>query len=97
VRRRAAASTPWSACVLPEPLPKLARALARRLPATSYNADMNAKRPMLALAAVLAATVITGGAAIAGLAHRPAPQAAPVAVVQQHAPAPAQSWDEGGD
>jgi len=52
---------------------------------------------MLALAAVLAATVITGGAAIAGLAHRPAPAAAPVAVVQQHAPAPAQSWDEGGD
>ena len=59
---------------------------------------MNAKRPMLALAAVLAATVITGGAAVAGLAHRPAPPAAPVAVVQQHAPAPAtQSWDEGGD
>jgi hypothetical protein len=59
---------------------------------------MNAKRPMLALAAVLAATVITGGAAIAGLAHRPAPPAAPVAVVQQHAPTPVvQSWDEGGD
>jgi hypothetical protein len=58
---------------------------------------MNAKRPMLALAAVLAATVITGGAAIAGLAHRPAPPAASVAVVQ-HAPAPAtHSWDEGGD
>jgi hypothetical protein len=58
---------------------------------------MNAKRPMLALAAVLAATVITGGAAIAGLAHRPAPAPAPVTVVQ-HAPAPAaQSWDEGGD
>ena len=52
---------------------------------------------MLALAAVLAATVLTGGAAIAGLVHRPAPPAAPVAVVQ-HAPAPAaQSWDEGGD
>lgn len=58
---------------------------------------MNAKRPILALSAVLAATVITGGAAIAGLAHRPAPPATPVAVVQ-HAPAPAsQSWDEGGD
>ena len=88
----------WSGCVLPEPLPKLARALARRLPAKSYNAGMNAKRPMLALAAVLAATVITGGAAIAGLAHRPAPPAAaPATVVQQQAPAPAQSWDEGGD
>jgi hypothetical protein len=59
---------------------------------------MNAKRPMLALAAVLAATVLTGGAAIAGLVHKPAPPAAPVAVVQ-HAPAPAApSWsDEGGD
>ena len=97
MRRPPAESTPWSGCVLPEPLPKLARALSRRLPATSYNAGMNTKRPMLALAAVLAATVITGGAAIAGLAHRPAPAAAPAAVVQQHAPAPAQSWDEGGD
>ena len=58
---------------------------------------MNAKRPMLALAAVLAATVLTGGAAIAGLVHKPAPPAAPVAVVQ-HAPAPAApSWEEGGD
>jgi hypothetical protein len=52
---------------------------------------------MLMLAAALAATVLTGGAAIAGLVHRPAPAAAPAAVVQQ-APAPAaQSWDEGGD
>jgi hypothetical protein len=58
---------------------------------------MNAKRPMLALAAVLAATVLTGGAAIAGLVHKPPPPAAPVAVVQ-HAPAPAaQSWEEEGD
>jgi hypothetical protein len=58
---------------------------------------MNAKKPMLALAAVLAATVLTGGAAIAGLVHRPAPAAAPVAVVQQ-APAPAaQPWSEEGD
>ena len=56
---------------------------------------MNAKRPMLGLAAVLAATVITGGVAIAGLTHRPAPAPTPVAVVQ---PAPATpSWDEGGD
>lgn len=58
---------------------------------------MNPKRPMLALAAVLAATVITGGAAIAGLVHRSAPASAPVAVLQQaHAPA-AQSWSEEGD
>lgn len=60
---------------------------------------MNAKRPMLALAAVLSATVLTGGAAIAGLVHRPVPAAPPAAVLQQApAPAPAaQSWDEGGD
>jgi len=52
---------------------------------------------MLALAAVLAATVLTGGAAVAGFVHKPAPPAAPVAVVQ-HAPAPAApSWEEGGD
>jgi hypothetical protein len=54
---------------------------------------------MLMLAAVLAATVLTGGAAIAGLVHRPASPAAPVTVVQQapaSAPA-AQSWNEGGD
>ena len=52
---------------------------------------------MLALAAVLAATVLTGGAAIAGLVHRPAPAPTPTTVVQQ-APAPAaQSWSEGGD
>jgi hypothetical protein len=58
---------------------------------------MNAKRSMLALAAVLAATVLTGGAAIAGLVHKPAPPAAPAVVVHQ-APTPAaQSWEEGGD
>jgi hypothetical protein len=52
---------------------------------------------MLALAAVLAATVLTGGAAIAGLAQRPTPPAAPIAVVQHAPPPAAQSWDEGGD
>jgi hypothetical protein len=59
---------------------------------------MNVKKPMLALAAVLAATVLTGGAAIAGLVHRPAPAAAPATVIQQ-APAPpaAATWSEGGD
>lgn len=52
---------------------------------------------MLALSAVLAATVLTGGAAIAGLVHRPAPAAVPAAVIQQ-APAPAASpWSEEGD
>ena len=58
---------------------------------------MNAKRTMLMLAAVLSATVLTGGAAIAGLVHRPAPATAPVAVVQQaHVPA-AHLWNEEGD
>ena len=58
---------------------------------------MNAKRSMLALAAVLAATVLTGGAAIAGLVHRPVP-VTPPAMVVQHVPAPpTQSWNEGGD
>lgn len=52
---------------------------------------------MLALAAVLAATVLTGGAAIAGLVHRATPATPPAAVAQQaHAPA-AQSWSEEGD
>ena len=56
---------------------------------------MNSNRPALGLAAVLAATVLTGGAAILGLAHRAGPPAtAPAAVVQQ---APAPSWSEEGD
>jgi hypothetical protein len=60
---------------------------------------MNTKRSLLALAAVLSATVLTGGAAIAGLVHRSAPAAAPAAVVQQQAPAPAAQFsdDGGGD
>jgi hypothetical protein len=58
---------------------------------------MKAKRSMLALAAVLAATVLTGGAAIAGLAHKPAPPAAPAVVVHQAATHAAQSSEEGGD
>ncbi len=58
---------------------------------------MNANRPLLALAALLAATVLTGGAAIVGLVHRAPPAATPAAVVQQ-APAPApQAWSEEGD
>jgi hypothetical protein len=45
------------------------------------------KQQALALSAVLAATVLTGGAAILGIAHTPAHlQAAPVAIVQQAQP-----------
>jgi len=59
---------------------------------------MNTNRQALGLAAVLAATVLTGGAAILGLAHRPSPAAVPAspAAVVQQAPAP-QSWAEEGD
>jgi len=48
---------------------------------------MNAGRKALALAAVLAATALTGGAAILGITHR-VPVAAPAvpAVVQPAAP-----------
>jgi hypothetical protein len=54
------------------------------------------RRHALSLAAVLAATVLTGGAAILGLSHTPsaAPQSAPTAVVQAAQPAP-QHWEEG--
>jgi hypothetical protein len=59
---------------------------------------MNAKRSMLTLAAVLAATVLTGGAAIAGLVHRSAPAPTPATVVQQAPTPPTQTWsEEGGD
>jgi len=56
---------------------------------------MNSKRTALALSAVLAATVLTGGAAILGMNHTSvvAAPSAPAAVVHQ---APAhQSWEEG--
>jgi hypothetical protein len=54
------------------------------------------KRNALSLSAVLAATVLTGGAAIFGLTHAPATQvAAPTAVVQQAPAAPSQHWEEG--
>jgi hypothetical protein len=56
---------------------------------------MNTNRHALALAAVLAATVLTGGAAILGLSHTPVPATAPAVVVQQ-APA-AQHLEEGAD
>jgi len=59
---------------------------------------MQSNRNVLALAGVLAATVLTGGAAILGLARPPAAvQAAPAAVVQQAPVSAPQHWEEGGD
>jgi hypothetical protein len=58
---------------------------------------MNTKRHALGLAAILAATVLTGGAAILGLVHRPAPVAAPAAVQQVQSFVPAFHDDGGGD
>jgi hypothetical protein len=56
-------------------------------------------RHALSLSAVLAATVLTGGAAILGLNHMSsasAPAPAPAAVVQAQPAAPAApSWEEG--
>jgi hypothetical protein len=54
-------------------------------------------RHALSLSAVLAATVLTGGAAILGLNHSstsPAPMPAPAAAVVQAQPAPAPTWEE---
>jgi hypothetical protein len=56
---------------------------------------MNTNRNALGLAAVLAATVLTGGAAILGIVHRPAPVAAPAAVQQVQPFAPAFHEGEG--
>lgn len=58
---------------------------------------MNSKRHALSLAAVLAATVLTGGAAILGLVHTPVQHVAQPALVQaQPASQPAtQNWEEG--
>jgi hypothetical protein len=58
---------------------------------------MNTNRHLLALAAILAATVLTGGAAILGIVHRSAPVAAPVAVQHAQAFAPVFHDDGGGD
>jgi hypothetical protein len=56
---------------------------------------VNSPRHALALAGVLAATVLTGGAAILGIAHTPTSgQSAPAPVVQV-AQAPQQHWEEG--
>jgi hypothetical protein len=57
---------------------------------------MNTKRHALGLAAVLAATVLTGGAAILGIVHRPAPVAAPAAVQQVVRPSAPAFYDDGG-
>lgn len=53
---------------------------------------LKTRRHALSLAAVLAATVLTGGAAILGIAHTPSHvQASPAAFVQPAEPAPAQT------
>jgi hypothetical protein len=55
---------------------------------------MNTRRNALSLAAVLAATVLTGGAAILGITHpSPAPQAAPAAAMVQTGPPQAPQWE----
>lgn len=60
---------------------------------------MNTNRHLLALAAILAATVLTGGAAILGIVHRSAPVAAPATVqqAQQVQPSAPGFYDDGGD
>jgi hypothetical protein len=55
---------------------------------------MPTRRHALSLAAVLAATVLTGGAAILAITRAPSrPLAAPAAIVQTAQPA-AQHWEE---
>ena len=57
---------------------------------------MNSKRTALMLSAALAATVLTGGAAILGMSHTSSVgQPVPAAVVQAQQPAaPVQTWEE---
>jgi hypothetical protein len=56
---------------------------------------MNSKRTALMLSAALAATVLTGGAAILGMSHT-ASVAQPVPAAVVHAQQqPAQTWEEG--
>ena len=56
---------------------------------------MKTRRHALALAAALAATVLTGGAAILGLSHTSATATPPAtSVLAQQAPAP-QHFEEG--
>ena len=55
---------------------------------------ITSRRHALSLAAVLAATVLTGGAAILGIARTsPQSQAAPAAIVQTAQPT-SQHWEE---
>jgi hypothetical protein len=57
---------------------------------------VNSSRHALALAAVLAATVLTGGAAILGLSHRTQPGAnAPAAALVAQPASPVGHWEEG--
>jgi len=57
---------------------------------------MHTRRNALSLAAVLAATVLTGGAAILGITHTAqAPQAAPASIVQAAQPQPQAPREEG--
>jgi hypothetical protein len=58
---------------------------------------MNANRHALGLAAILAATVLTGGAAVLGIVHRSAPVTAPAAAQQVQPSAPTFYDDGGGD
>jgi hypothetical protein len=56
------------------------------------------QRSALALAAVLAATVLTGGAAILGIARAPAPVHGGQTAAVVQAPQPASQYaEEGGD
>jgi hypothetical protein len=56
---------------------------------------VNDKRKALALAGVLTATVLTGGAAILGMTHSSTPAAAaPAAVVQTMQTSAPQHWEE---
>ncbi len=106
--RRAAASTPSSDSAAPD---RLYRILAvpsppafagvclsvERSSQRMQGATMNKRRHALSLAAVLAATVLTGGAAILGMTHTTAvAQPAPGRGRAGAAAPAAQTW-EGGD
>jgi hypothetical protein len=54
-------------------------------------------RQALSLSAVLAATVLTGGAAILGLNHTSASPAPPPTTLVQAQPAPSPTWLQEGD
>ncbi len=58
---------------------------------------MKTKRQALGLAAVLAATVLTGGGATPGPLLRPVAAAPAAPMVVQQAPPAAPAWSDGGD